>query len=34
MCEAPSADDYEGGLKKNQMVMELDMATWRVCLLC
>ncbi|KAI0338105.1 hypothetical protein BDW22DRAFT_1338385 [Trametopsis cervina] len=29
ICEAPSADDYEEGLKKQQMVMELDMATWR-----
>lgn len=29
ICEPPSAEDYEGGLKKHQMVMELDMATWR-----
>ncbi|KAI0684484.1 Nse4 C-terminal-domain-containing protein [Cytidiella melzeri] len=28
LSEPPSADDYEGGLSKQQMVMELDMATW------
>ncbi|KIP04186.1 hypothetical protein PHLGIDRAFT_109922 [Phlebiopsis gigantea 11061_1 CR5-6] len=29
MCEPPTAEDYGEGLKKHQMVMELDMATWR-----
>ncbi|EKM51312.1 uncharacterized protein PHACADRAFT_32294 [Phanerochaete carnosa HHB-10118-sp] len=29
ICEAPSADDYTEGLRKHQMVMELDMATWK-----
>ena len=29
-CEQPSDADYEGGLKKRQMVLEFDMATWRV----
>jgi hypothetical protein len=31
LCEAPSEEDYaDGTLKKRQLVMELDMATWRV----
>lgn len=31
ICEAPSEEDYASGeLKKRQLVMELDMATWRV----
>lgn len=36
LCEAPTVEDYvqvEGGgqgLKKHQMVMELDMETWKV----
>ncbi|KAF9965242.1 nuclear protein [Mortierella alpina] len=29
LTEAPTAEDYAGGLLKKQMVMELDMATWR-----
>ncbi|KAF8633380.1 hypothetical protein AX17_004551 [Amanita inopinata Kibby_2008] len=29
MCEQPSDQDYAAGLKKQQMVMELDMATWQ-----
>ncbi|KIM92038.1 hypothetical protein PILCRDRAFT_810051 [Piloderma croceum F 1598] len=30
LCEAPSEEDYaDGTLKKRQLVMELDMATWR-----
>ncbi|THG98480.1 hypothetical protein EW026_g3715 [Hermanssonia centrifuga] len=30
LCEQPTADDYDGGeLKKHQLVMELDMPTWR-----
>lgn len=30
LCEAPSEEDYASGtLKKRQLVMELDMATWR-----
>ncbi|OCH84802.1 hypothetical protein OBBRIDRAFT_798769 [Obba rivulosa] len=28
-CEAPDVKDYENGLKKSQLVMEFDMATWR-----
>lgn len=30
MCEQPSDLDYEGGLKKRQMVLEFDMAIWKV----
>ena len=31
LCEAPIEEDYaDGTLKKRQVVMELDMATWRV----
>ncbi len=30
LCEQPSAEDYGEGLNKQQMVMELDMATWEV----
>ncbi|KAM6502462.1 Nse4 C-terminal domain containing protein [Amanita muscaria] len=29
MCEQPSDQDYAAGLKKQQMVMEFDMATWK-----
>ncbi|PFH50906.1 hypothetical protein AMATHDRAFT_143981 [Amanita thiersii Skay4041] len=29
MCEQPSDQDYASGLKKQQMVMEFDMDTWR-----
>ena len=29
-CEQPSDKDYEDGLKKHQLVLEFDMATWRV----
>jgi len=29
-CEQPSDQDYEEGLKKHQMVLEFDMATWKV----
>ena len=32
MCEPPSDEDYQGGLKKQQMVLEFDMATWSVSL--
>ena len=32
-CDEPSQDEYANGLRKRQLVMELDMATWRVCLL-
>ncbi|EGO00038.1 hypothetical protein SERLA73DRAFT_122130 [Serpula lacrymans var. lacrymans S7.3] len=28
-CEPPSDDDYANGLKKQQIVTEFDMATWR-----
>lgn len=31
MSEQPSEEDYAQGLRKQQMVMEFDMATWRVC---
>lgn len=30
LCEPPSDKDYRDGLKKCQLVMELDMATWKV----
>ncbi|KAJ3539003.1 hypothetical protein NM688_g6431 [Phlebia brevispora] len=29
LCEAPSQQDYDDGLKKHQLVMEFDMATWK-----
>ncbi|PPQ65664.1 hypothetical protein CVT26_000296 [Gymnopilus dilepis] len=29
ICEEPTEKDYEEGLKKNQMVLEFDMATWK-----
>ncbi|KAF9041416.1 Nse4 C-terminal-domain-containing protein [Panaeolus papilionaceus] len=29
-CEQPSDEDYQGGLKKMQMVLEFDMDTWKV----
>lgn len=29
-CEAPTEDDYAQGLKKRQIVMELDYATYQV----
>ncbi|KAF8622646.1 hypothetical protein AX15_006758 [Amanita polypyramis BW_CC] len=29
ICEQPNDQDYAAGLKKQQMVMQLDMATWR-----
>ncbi|TFK44821.1 Nse4 C-terminal-domain-containing protein [Crucibulum laeve] len=29
ICEQPSDQDYAGGLKKQQMVLEFDMDTWR-----
>ncbi|KIM40209.1 hypothetical protein M413DRAFT_446375 [Hebeloma cylindrosporum] len=28
-CAAPGDEDYEGGLKKRQMVLDFDMATWK-----
>ncbi|KAG0255852.1 nuclear protein [Actinomortierella ambigua] len=28
-CEVPTAQDYENGLHKKQLVMNIDMATWR-----
>ena len=30
MSEQPTEEDYAKGLRKQQMVMEFDMATWRV----
>lgn len=30
LTEVPTAEDYQGGLLKKQMVLEIDMATWRV----
>lgn len=29
VCEQPSEEDYGAGLRKQQLVMEFDMATWR-----
>ncbi|KAI0062919.1 hypothetical protein BV25DRAFT_1870107 [Artomyces pyxidatus] len=29
ICEAPKDDDYSEGLKKQQLVLEFDMETWR-----
>ncbi|KAF9911457.1 nuclear protein [Linnemannia zychae] len=29
LTEVPTAEDYQGGLLKKQMVLEIDMATWR-----
>jgi len=29
ICDQPSEEDYAQGLKKRQIVMEFDMATWR-----
>ncbi|KAF9096433.1 nuclear protein [Mortierella sp. AD031] len=29
LTEIPTAEDYQGGLLKKQMVLEIDMATWR-----
>ncbi|KZT19054.1 hypothetical protein NEOLEDRAFT_1246067 [Neolentinus lepideus HHB14362 ss-1] len=29
LCEPPTEDDYQNGLKKRQLVMEFDQATWR-----
>ncbi|KAF8967875.1 Nse4 C-terminal-domain-containing protein [Flammula alnicola] len=31
LCGQPDDADYEGGLKKRQMVLEFDMATWKAC---
>jgi len=28
-CDQPNEKDYEEGLKKRQMVLEFDMATWK-----
>ncbi|EMD35793.1 hypothetical protein CERSUDRAFT_156525 [Gelatoporia subvermispora B] len=28
-CEKPDVEDYDGGLRKQQLVMEFDMATWK-----
>ena len=28
-CEAPGDDDYAAGLRKNQMILEFDIATWK-----
>ena len=30
ISEQPTEDEYAQGLRKQQMVMEFDMATWRV----
>ena len=30
LCEPPKEKDYEDGLRKNQMVLELDIETWKV----
>ncbi|KDQ57759.1 hypothetical protein JAAARDRAFT_47608 [Jaapia argillacea MUCL 33604] len=32
VCEPPSEEDYAAGLKKRQIVMEFDMATWRAAI--
>jgi hypothetical protein len=29
-CEQPNDQDYADGIKKKQMVLELDMPTWKV----
>lgn len=29
-CDSPDDADYQGGLKKQQMVLEFDMAVWKV----
>ncbi|KAF9926301.1 nuclear protein [Linnemannia zychae] len=29
LTEVPTAEDYQGGLLKKQMVLDIDMATWR-----
>ena len=29
-CQPPTDSDYAEGLKKRQIVMEFDMATWKV----
>ncbi|KAF8200954.1 Nse4 C-terminal-domain-containing protein [Pholiota molesta] len=29
LCDQPTDVDYDGGLKKRQMVLEFDMATWK-----
>lgn len=36
LCSEPTDVDYQEGLKKQQIVFELDMPTWRVssCILC
>jgi len=28
-CETPGDDDYAAGLRKNQMILEFDIATWK-----
>lgn len=33
LCDQPTDEDYRDGVKKRQIVMELDMATWRVSFL-
>lgn len=30
ICEQPDGDDYISGLKKRQIVLEFDKATWQV----
>ncbi|KAI0320896.1 Nse4 C-terminal-domain-containing protein [Amylostereum chailletii] len=32
ICEAPSQSDYDEGLKKQQLVLELDMETWETAI--
>ena len=29
-CKAPTEEDYNNGARKQQIVMELDMETWKV----
>lgn len=33
-CERPTEDDYKNGARKQQIIMELDMDTWKVCHKC
>ncbi|KAF9474541.1 hypothetical protein BDN70DRAFT_815509 [Pholiota conissans] len=34
LCDQPTDVDYQGGLKKRQMVLEFDMATWKASHFC
>lgn len=33
MCEPPKDTDYADGLKKQQMILQFDMDTWKVFIL-